>query len=457
MKLIWLLIVGVFLFAQIDLTPKEKKFLSSHKFICVTTPNWAPFNMLNNKKIDGIAIDYLNLIAKKLNIKIKCNVVKSWDEAIEQIKQKKADIIPATSLTLNKKKYALFSIPYARYPIVIATQNNIGFIDSLIYLKNKTFAVGKNYSVAEIIKKHYPYIKLIEVDNIKTALKMVSESKVFGAIDNLPVIAYHITKYQFANLKISGRLKEDFNVSFMIRDDYPLLLSAINKAIKSITKEEKEKIFNKWLYVVYQEGIEFNKLITIGTIVLGIFLILIAVILYQYFEIKKRRRFENELIKNATIDSLTEIFNRKHIDYMLQKETEEAKRYATPLSVIFCDIDHFKHVNDKFGHKVGDSVLEELAKIMKKNIRKSDILGRWGGEEFLIILPHTSLKDAINVAKKLQNAIRKHNFSHVGHITCSFGVTEFRMDDSIYRLMIRVDQALYEAKRSGRDKIIIKE
>ncbi|QCI28165.1 diguanylate cyclase [Caminibacter pacificus] len=457
MKVIWSIVIAVVsLFAQVDLTPNEKLFIKNHLFHCVVTPNWAPFNMLKDDKIEGIAIDYWKLIKHKLNLKSNCKILPSWTLVLEDIKNKNSDIVPATAKTPQKQNFALFTKPYATYPIVIATRNNIGFINSMAQLENKKIVVGKNYSAAEILKKHFPNLNIIEVKDIKTALDYVSRGKAFAAIDNLPVIAYNINKYQFANLKISGKTPFDFKVRFMVRNDYPLLVSAINKAIDSITPEEKERIFKKWVYVVYQTGIDTKKLLTIAFIAIGLILILIALVIYQFFEIKKRRKFETQLIKTATIDSLTGIFNRKHIDYMLQKEVEEAKRYANPLSIIFCDIDHFKDINDKFGHKVGDIVLEELARIMKQNIRKSDIIGRWGGEEFLIILPHTPLNEALRVAEKLQSAIRNYEFPKIGKITCSFGVTEFKSEDSIYRLMIRVDQALYEAKNTGRDKIVVK-
>ncbi len=442
---------------KIKLTPQESEFIRSRLFHCIVSPTWAPFNMLKEGEIQGIGIDFWRLVKKKLNLQSNCRVVETWTQVIEEIKNKNYDIVPATAKTSDKEKYALFSKPYASYPVVIATRNNIGFINSMEQLKGKKIVVGKNYSVANMLKMKYPDFDIVEVKDIQTALELVSRGKAFAAIDNLPVIAYNINELNLANVKISGNAPFKFDVRFMIRKDYPLLVEAINKAIDSITPQEKEEIFKKWVHVVYQNGYRPKELLTIASIVIGLVLILIAIIIYQYFEIKKRKRFEDQLIKTATIDSLTGLFNRKHIDYMLQKEVEEAKRYSNPLSVIFCDIDHFKDINDRYGHKVGDMVLEHLARIMKQHIRISDIIGRWGGEEFLIILPNTPLNEALTVAKKLQEEIRKYRFPKVGKITCSFGITEFKHNDSIYRLMIRVDQALYDAKRGGRDLIVIKE
>jgi len=457
MRLIAILILALNIYAQdVKLTPKEDSFIHSRLFHCIVSPTWAPFNMLKDGEIKGIGIDYWKLVKKKLKINSNCRVVETWSEVIDEIKNKNYDITPATAKTKDKE-FALFSKPYATYPVVIATKNNVGFINSMDQLKDKKIVVGKNYSVANMLKTKYPDLDIVEVKNIQVALKLVSRGKAFCAIDTLPVIAYNINELNLGNVKISGTTPLKFEVRFMIRKDYPLLVSAINKAIDTITPEEKEEIFKKWVSVVYQTGYRPKELTTLACLAIGLILILIAIIIYQFFEIKKRKRFEDQLIKTATIDSLTGLFNRKHIDYMLQKEVEEAKRYNHPLSVIFCDIDHFKDINDKYGHKVGDIVLEHLARIMKQHIRISDIIGRWGGEEFLIILPNTPINEALTVAKKLQYEIRNYKFPKVGKITCSFGITEFKQKDSIYRLMIRVDQALYDAKRGGRDLIVIKD
>jgi len=455
-KVIGIIFIFFSLYAQ-NLTQNEKKFISTHTIKCITTPNWAPFNTIRNGKIEGIAIDYWNLIKKKLNLKTQCAVTLSWSKALESIKNKKADLIPATAKTCDKEKFAIFSKPYTTYPLVIATRNNIGFINDMNQLKDKKIVVGKKYSAAMMLKKHYPNLKIIEVENIKKALKMVSDGKAFAAIDNLPVIAYNINKYEFANLKISGKTPLVFKVRFMIRNDYPLLISAINKAIDEITPEEKEKIYKKWLYVLYQTGVDVKKITTIALSAIGIILMLIALVIFLIYENNKRKKIEMDLIKKALTDPLTGLYNRKHLDVVLQKEIEEAKRYANNLSVIFCDIDHFKKVNDNYGHKIGDIVLEEYAKIMQQNIRKSDVLGRWGGEEFLIILPHTSLNQAKKVAEKLREEIKKHHFPKVGNITCSFGVSEYKYNETLHDLMQKVDEALYEAKEKGRDKIITKE
>jgi len=456
-KIIIILFNCVVLFAgsNINLTDKEKNFIKTHMIKCVTTPNWAPFNTEINGNITGISVDYWNLIKKRLDLKAKLLILNKWEKVLEYIKLKKADITLSTSSTEERAKYALFSKPYATFPIAIATRNDVGYIASMKFLKNKIIVVGKHYTAAKLLKKAYPKYNILEVDNIKKALEMVSEGKAYAAIDIMPVLIYNINEYEFANLKISGKTPLEFKMQFMIRNDYEPLLSAINKAIDTITPQEKEKIYGKWIYVKFQEGFSLNQIIhwAIGLIIV-IFFIFIYWIKRLKKEIKKRHQLEEELKKISFYDALTCVYNRHKIDISLKNQIELSKNYKSPLSIIFFDVDNFKKINDTFGHKVGDEVLVKLSNIIKNNIRQTDIFGRWGGEEFIIILPNTNVTVAHNIANKLKTIIQNSQFPVINNLTCSFGVTELKESDSINTFVIRADTYLYEAKKRGKNQVI---
>lgn len=164
---------------------------------------------------------------------------------------------------------------------------------------------------------------------------------------------------------------------------------------------------------------------------------------------------KKELEKLATIDKLTGIYNRRRIEEFLQIEMEVAKRHFQALSVIVIDIDHFKSVNDTYGHQAGDMVLAQSTKVISQNLRKSDIFGRWGGEEFVVICPQTNKSDAFVLAQKLRIAIERHEFEQVGHKTICLGIAELEHEDDEKTLIEKADKALYEAKNSGRNKAVI--
>lgn len=178
--------------------------------------------------------------------------------------------------------------------------------------------------------------------------------------------------------------------------------------------------------------------------------------------LKKRKieeeveRSNRELKKISITDSLTKLYNRTKTDKVIEEEILRMDRTRSKFSVILFDIDHFKSVNDIHGHQVGDRVLMDMAQIVKRAIRKTDIVGRWGGEEFIIICTETDLDGAITVAEKVRQSIEEHRFEEVGVVTCSFGVSESTRTDTPNTIVGRADEALYKAKKGGRNRVIFK-
>ncbi len=155
----------------------------------------------------------------------------------------------------------------------------------------------------------------------------------------------------------------------------------------------------------------------------------------------------------ASKDALTNIYNRRMLNEYILQETKKSKRHKINLSLILLDIDHFKDINDKYGHKIGDEVLIEISSLLSKNIRQSDIFGRWGGEEFIILLPQTNIKNAYEVAESLRKKIEKHYFDKVGKTTISLGVSMYNPKDNILDFIENADSAMYKAKYNGRNKV----
>lgn len=149
--------------------------------------------------------------------------------------------------------------------------------------------------------------------------------------------------------------------------------------------------------------------------------------------------------------------NRRELNSIMTYEFQRADRYDRPLAVILFDVDHFKTVNDTYGHEVGDEVLIEIARIVRSAIRATDIFGRWGGEEFLLLAPEASWKEGYWLAEKIRRLIEEHRFGHVGVITASFGVSVFQGGDTIERAISRTDEALYRSKDRGRNYVTLAE
>lgn len=152
-------------------------------------------------------------------------------------------------------------------------------------------------------------------------------------------------------------------------------------------------------------------------------------------------------------DKLTKTYNRTKLDLTLEREYEKYQSADKPLSVILVDIDHFKAVNDTYGHLVGDSVLVEVSTVLKDNVDRDDLVGRWGGEEFLIICKAAELSHAAQIARRLQERIAAKDFSSVGKVTASFGVAQLHPEDTADTLIKKADDALYRAKEAGRNRV----
>ncbi len=156
----------------------------------------------------------------------------------------------------------------------------------------------------------------------------------------------------------------------------------------------------------------------------------------------------------AAKDDLTGAYNRREVYQALHREMDRAARYNKPFSIILFDVDHFKNINDTYGHIVGDNVLKGIAALVNKTIRRTDCLGRWGGEEFLIVLPETDSAFAARLAEKICEVIRLKRFETINRVTASFGVTTYQPGQDIEAMLHSADTAMYQAKQAGRDRVI---
>lgn len=155
----------------------------------------------------------------------------------------------------------------------------------------------------------------------------------------------------------------------------------------------------------------------------------------------------------AMTDPLTNIANKQKFMEELEKELYRVKRYTRPLSLVLFDIDSFSEINERYGRQVGDNIIKEIAVLIKENVRTVDCFARYGGEEFIILAPETDIDGACLLAEKLRKKIEETKFSHVGRVTCSFGVTEYILLQSEEMLVKTADDALYMAKSRGRNRV----
>lgn len=203
----------------------------------------------------------------------------------------------------------------------------------------------------------------------------------------------------------------------------------------------------------------FREAITSIEISAAAFYIMLIVIMSSITSCKnnyfKRIQYLNSkrLIELSAIDPLTGVYNRAKFDKELEKWVAISKRYRTPLSLIIFDIDNLKIINDNYGHLVGDQILIVITKIIRNAIRETDLLARWGGDEFMLLLTNTSEEDAVQLAQRLRKLIAGHKFGKIGYVSGSFGVTMLAEDEDSTSFFYRADQMLYLAKKAGKNQV----
>ncbi len=432
---------------KLEFTSEENVYLQNKKIVkyCID-PNWIPLEMNKDGVHIGISSDYMKLLRKKIDVHFKFVETKTWAQTLEFVKNRKCDILTLAMESLERKSYLDFTKPYIDIPLVLVAKNDEIFYSDVSSIKNLPIGITKDYTYGEVLRVRYPNMNLIDVENINDGLNKVESGELFGYIDAVTAAGYAIQNRYFSTLKIAGKFDKKWGLGVAVRNDEPILLHIFEKAIESIDVTKHQEILNKWISVKYDTKADYSNIFKF----LALVFVIAILILYRQYHLKKLNK-KLEIL--STTDKLTSIYNRLKLDEVMLYEKNIFDRFYRPLSIVLLDIDDFKKINDKYGHKVGDEVLQSMAKILLDTKRKTDILGRWGGEEFLVICHETDLSGAMKLAEKFRTSINSSRFANIEHLSASFGVAEFAKDESIENIFIRADQGLYKAKESGKNRV----
>jgi len=449
------------------LTDAEQLFLRHAPVIRFrVSANRAPYEFSYQGEAAGIAVDYIRAIASKIGFEAEFVIDDGpLSEALTSIKnnRKRYDTLLYSVETAERRDEFSFGDSYLANPIMIVTHNASGYVGKMSDLAGKTLAIEKGFVTLDWVKKDYPNINVIPADTTLEALQMLQNKEVDAYLGNMAIVNYMINRKGMNDIQIAAPSGyDDIKFSFVAPKEWPELTSILSKGLRKITSEEHTEIQQKWFSFQILEKIDYKQLIFISLF----FLALLLVVLYKNRSIKaineqletSHRLIEekNRLLSELVItDNLTSIYNRKKLDEVLLYESNRANRSKLPFGVILIDIDYFKKINDTYGHQMGDRVLKEFADLLIAHSRKSDVVGRWGGEEFLIICAETTNGGLLSFSENLRKQIFEHTFSTNEKITASMGAAIYKLDDDINTLIKRADDALYRAKRNGRNRVEI--
>ena len=460
----WIGSIKEYVGGHIELNEKEKAYLNTNVIKYCINPDGLPFEGLNEKgEHIGMSSDYYNLFKKMLSARFELVPTKNWNESINYIKEKKCNMLAFSMETPERKEYLNFTSHYLEVPLVVATRVDVPFINQILDLEGEKIGIIRGDAFVKILREKYPSLNIIEVEDIYDGLDKVKNGQLFAFIDTLASIGYEFQTKYFGELKIAGKISENLKLSIAVVKEDEILLNILQQTVNKITNEMHREIFIKWIPIKFQKDIDYEL---VWKVAMGLIILILLVVYWNTKIIKantllkqaqKDIEEKNKELKILSItDKLTNLYNRRKLDELIEIEIHRSERFNHTFGLAIIDIDHFKSVNDTYGHQVGDKVLIEMANIIQNNLRKTDFVGRLGGEEFVIICPESNIEDLTSLMEMFREKIATYDFDVVHNKTASFGLTLSKKGDSIQSILQRADKALYAAKDSGRNKVVVR-
>lgn len=433
------------------LTPTEQAYVRNLPpvTLCVD-PDWPPFERINAQGVyEGIAADLLKLVSARSGVRFTLVPTADWDDSIAASKDGRCTMLGFLNQTQDRQEWLVFTTPLFSDANVFITREEHFFIADPADLGHETIVFPSGTAMEERVRREYPNLEILHCASEIEAMHMVSERKADMTLRSLIVAAYTIKKEGLFNLKIAGKLPDYANLLRSgVARDRPELRDILDKAIRTITPAEREQIVNHHVSINVQTATDY------GLVAKIVVLFTLALAVGVAWNMRQKKLYAELELRSQT-DTLTQLPNRPRIDALLRQEVERAARYSRPFAIILFDIDHFKVVNDVHGHLMGDKVLIRLARTAREALRGSDIVGRWGGEEFLVLCPETGAQEAALLANRLRAAIAAQVYETGSVVTISAGVTAYVAGDSVDALLSRSDTALYRAKDEGRNQVAL--
>lgn len=436
---------------EVALTPIELAYLRDHKKVtlCVD-PDWVPYEQIDaSGRHVGIAADLLALVADRTGIQFELVRTSDWNESLALSKSGQCKVLSFLNQTPERSEWLIFTSPLFSDPNVFITREEHHFISDPAALEHESIVFPEGTAMEGLIRERYPNLEIKLVRSEDEAMKMVSSRRSSMTMRSLMVAAYTIRKNGLFNLKIAGQLPMYMNhLRIGVSKNDVTLRNILDKGVMSITPQERGRVVNQHISINVQSAI--NPM----WFLLGGGFAAIGAAFWGYWTYRLRR-LNAVLLHISNTDKLTGLANRQKLSGDMSEAMLRAHQRERPLSVLLLDVDNFKNVNDTFGHLAGDGVLQALSALAVDVLRPQDIAGRWGGEEFLVLLPEADAGEAREIAEKLRRRIEEFSFADDLHCTVSIGLAVMRPHDTQDSLIHRADTALYHAKRLGKNRVSV--
>lgn len=447
---------------DVGLTPNERLFLEEKKSVtyCIA-PDRMPLEGYEDGMVSGMTSDFMEMFSERLGVPFINVPTNTWAESLDFVRNGQCEILPMVNETPGLKQYLSFTTSYLSFGVAIIAREDQPFIGGMDDLKGMKVAVPANSFIEEMVIRRYPALQLIATPDPKQCLRALVSGSVDSVLLSMPVASYYIRHMGLSDLKVAGVTGSKDTVRIGVKKGNGQLHSVMSKVARALPMPDVEDVSQKWVSLKFEHKVDYGLMFKILAVI-SVFVTLIIIWNWQLVRLNRKlaethnelEEKSRELERLSITDSLTKLYNRRYIEKTLQKEIDRHKRYQHGLAVILIDLDNFKTVNDTFGHQAGDVFLTTFATLLTDNSRKTDIVGRWGGEEFVILCPENSLDAAALKAEYLRIFLAEMEFAEIGKQTASFGVAGWQDGETVQSLIGRADAALYRAKDDGRNRVV---
>lgn len=438
----------------INLSKNEASFVNKSKFlkVCQLKPI-SQGNDIYPNQLNAISHDYVKYIASQIGLSVADIPILSIEQGKLKLIDGECDLMANLTPNAIKGSKILQSNAYLTMPIVFVSSKEVSFTKSVSQMFSHKVTITKEFAKNNQLTSRFPDYTFTEVTNIAEGLEQVAQGKASAFAAPLMQVGHYLQHNYIPNLTINANLQEHWNLVIGINPDKKPLKSIIDKALDNISPTEKNLINDQWIKVNYQYETDYHLLFTV--VIIGSLLFL--GLLHRHILLS---RHNQNLTKISQTDKLTGLYNRVKTDESLNYHINRYRRYDDTFSVILMDIDDFKKINDKHGHIAGDDILVKVSNKLKSCSRNTDIIGRWGGEEFLIICPKTDLEHARMITQKLLKSIQSIDIPGLDSLpqkslSASFGIAEIAIEDTHDTLITRADFALLSAKQNGKNQFVV--
>ncbi|GGD56612.1 diguanylate cyclase [Lacimicrobium alkaliphilum] len=433
-------------------------------------PDWLPYEAIEQGQHTGMSSGYLQRLKQYTGLQLQFRPTGSWKETLQLLREEKCHLTPMLNKSEDRERFLTFSDVYLYAPNVLVSRREEPFLQGLEHIGDRRLAIPKGYRLLEYVKRHFPDLDVIEVDRENAGLMAVADGRADVFVGSLYSVNAYVQQQALLDLKINGWAWPQDELRMAVIPRYASLLPVINEALASFSETDHLAVQQQWNNVRIIEKQDYTLTRRVALITLMIILLLAAwnLIIRRYnlkLEEKNgqleslKTKLENsnrELEFLSNHDPLTKLYNRNFFNTSMQPDNRAVSEIQR-CSLILLDIDHFKEINDEYGHNAGDSVLQELSNVLNQCVREQDVVARWGGEEFVVMSQQDSIIDAKALAMRIAQKIQSTEFIVKKTITCSFGIARLQEHESMTDCFERADKALYQAKAKGRDCICISE